>query len=63
MPLPTSFRGLLALIAVVLFVVVVVYASTVGTMLVGGVILAVGAYLAYLLGYRVDKWLKHGSLR
>lgn len=63
MSLPTSFRGLLALIAVVLFVIIVMYASTVGTMLVGGVILAVGVYVVYLLGYRVDKWLKHGSLR
>jgi len=63
MNLPTSFRGLIALLAVVLFLVIFVYASTLGTVVAGGLFLVVVAYLVYLVGYRIDKVLKHGSWR
>jgi|AntDeeMetagen681_2_1112603.scaffolds.fasta_scaffold00164_8 uncharacterized membrane protein HdeD (DUF308 family) len=63
MLLPNTLRGILALIAAVLFVIIGLYTTTIGAVLVGGVLLVVGTYAIYVVLFRVDSWLKHGSLR
>jgi len=60
--LPTTSRGVVGIIGLLLFVLVVMYASTLGTILVGAVMLFVVGWLAVSLIYRIDYWLKHGSL-
>jgi len=59
--LPTTSRGVVAIVGVLFFVLIVMYASTLGTILVGAVLLFVLGWLAVSLIYRVDYWLKHGS--
>lgn len=60
--LPTTSRGVVGLVGLLLFVLVVMYASTLGTILVGAVLLLLVGWLAVSIIYRLDYWLKHGSL-
>jgi len=60
--LPTTSRGVVGVIGLLLFVLIVLYASTLGTILVGAVLLLLVGWLAVSVIYRIDYWLKHGSL-
>lgn len=59
MTYPTTFRGVLVVLTLLVAVVIVVYASTLAAAGVGIVLAAVAAYLLYIAGYRIDSYLKN----
>ncbi|MCL9818328.1 hypothetical protein [Natronocalculus amylovorans] len=63
MGIPTSITGWIALFGVIVFIIIALYATTAWTIVVGGLLLILGGYIAYVVLYRVDRLLKHGSLR
>lgn len=55
---PTTWKGVVAVLAVATAVVILIFASTRGGILLGLLLVGVVALLLYALGWRVDKWLR-----
>lgn len=58
MNIPTSARGVLIAVALLLFMLVVVYATTLLTIIIGGLAIGSVTYGVYLIGYNTDAALK-----
>lgn len=57
---PTSAKGVLALVALGLFLLVALFASTLGGIVLAGIVIAVVTYAVYVFGYRVHKRMMGG---
>ena len=60
--IPRTFQGSLALLAGIAALVVVVFTATTGGLILGLLLIAIGAYLLWVLGYRVDRFLRKSPL-
>lgn len=58
---PQSGRGVLIALAVLALIVVAIFTSGIGPVLLGAVVIAVAAYLVYVIVGRLDDWLRHGK--
>ena len=58
--LPVTSRGLFIALCLILLGIVAIYASTMWTVVLAAIVLALVGYLAYIVGYRVDRALKNG---
>lgn len=56
MDYPTTARGWLVLLALAVIAVIVVFASGLWTILVGAVLVAVLAYVVYIVGVNIHTW-------
>jgi|GEM_PF-6093667 len=55
---PTTWKGAVTVFAGIAALVIVVFASTTGGIVLGLLLIAVAALVAYGLGYRIDRWLR-----
>lgn len=58
---PTSASGILFILSVIALVVIAIFATSLGTILLGLVVVAVLAYLVYILGGRLHDSFRHGK--
>jgi len=58
--LPITGRGLAIAVGLVLLGIVALYASSVWTVALAAIVLAIVGYLVYIVGYRIDHALKNG---
>lgn len=58
--LPVTGRGLFIAGCLVLLGIVALYASSVWTVALAAIVLAIVGYLVYIVGYRIDDALKNG---
>lgn len=58
---PQSSTGIMMILGVIALVIVVIFATSIGTILLGAVVIAVALYLLIIAGGRVNDWLRHGK--
>lgn len=59
---PTSFRAVLTYLALAGVAIVAIFTATRGGLILGLVLIGAAAYLTWVAGYRVDRWLREAPL-
>lgn len=58
---PKTFRGLLLVAGAAIALIILIFATTMGAIVLGLILLAVVLYLVWVVGGRLNDWFRHGK--